>query len=229
VTHPLDDPVRASLTGPHAHLAQRQGDILAYPPDVATFISIHENMVKEDWDDVAELVRRTGRHGAVFAGVLATPPADWIQLWGGPGIQLVGDQVKGQPDEEAVRLGPADVPEMLALVERTQPGPFAPRTIELGTFLGIRRDGTLVAMAGQRFNPPGWAEVSAVCTDDAYRGQGLAARLIRAVAADIREHGAEPFLHVADWNTGALRLYEALGFQRRRVTEFAAYRPPAED
>src|SRR5262249_36488025 len=136
------------------------------------------------------------------------------------------DQVPGQPDEEAVRLGPSDVPEMLALVERTEPGPFAPRTLELGTFLGIRRDGALVAMAGERFHPPGWIEVSAVCTDQAYRGQGLAARLIRAIVADVRERDAEPFLHVAGWNTGAIRLYETLGFQRRRTTEFASFRPP---
>jgi ribosomal protein S18 acetylase RimI-like enzyme len=226
VTHPLDDPVRASLTGAHAHLAQRQGEILAYPADVSPFISIHSDMSKEDWDDVATLVGRSGRDTAVFAGVVATPPADWTQLWGGPGNQLVGDEVAAQPDEDAVRLGPADVPEMLALVQATQPGPFAPRTIELGTFLGIRRDGRLAAMAGQRFNPPGWIEISAVCTDEAYRGQGLAARLIRAVTADIRERGAQPFLHVAGSNTGALRLYEALGFRRRRITEFAAVRLP---
>jgi ribosomal protein S18 acetylase RimI-like enzyme len=226
VTHPLDDPVRASLTGAHAHLAQRQGDILAYPADVSAFISIHGNMLEHDWEDVATLIRRSGRDTAVFASVVATPPADWTQLWGGPGIQLVGDEVAAQPDEDAIRLGPADVPEMLALVERTQPGPFSPRTIELGTFLGIRRDGTLAAMAGQRFNPPGWIEISAVCTDEAYRGQGLAARLVRAVTADIRERRAQPFLHVAASNTGALRLYEALGFRRRRTTEFAAVRLP---
>lgn len=80
-------------------------------------------------------------------------------------------------------LGPDDVPEILGLVDRAQPGPFRKRTIELGTYLGIRRDGELIAMAGERMRPPGWTEISAVCTDPAYRGQGLATRLIRAVAA----------------------------------------------
>ena len=88
-------------------------------------------------------------------------------------------------------LGAADVPEMLDLVERTQPGPFLARTVELGTYLGIRRDGRLVAMAGERLHPPGFTEISAVCTDAAYRGQGLATRLVRAVAAGIRRRGRD--------------------------------------
>ena len=72
---------------------------------------------------------------------------------------------------------------MLDLVARTEPGPFLPRTIEMGTYLGIRRGGALVAMAGERLHPPGWTEISAVCTDDAYRSRGLGTRLVLAVAA----------------------------------------------
>src|SRR5258708_2948754 len=72
-------------------------------------------------------------------------------------------------------LGARDVPEMLALVERTQPGPFAPRTIELGTYIGVRDGGDLVAMAGERLHPPGFTEISAGCTDASHRGRGLAA------------------------------------------------------
>jgi hypothetical protein len=90
-------------------------------------------------------------------------------------------------DPEAVALGPADVPEMLDLVERTQPGPFLPRTIMLGTYLGIRRGGALVAMAGERMRPPGWTEISAVCTDPAHRGQGLRPGWCAHVGAVVRE------------------------------------------
>jgi ribosomal protein S18 acetylase RimI-like enzyme len=127
-------------------------------------------------------------------------------------------------DPEAVRLGPADVPEMLDLVARTQPGPFLPRTIVLGTYLGIRRAGALVAMAGERMRPPGWSEISAVCTDPAHRGQGLAGRLVRAVGTVIRERGDVPFLHAAASNTAGIRLYEELGFTLRREILFAALR-----
>ena len=120
----------------------------------------------------------------------------------------------GRPSRrEAVRLGADDVPDMLALVARTRPGPFLPRTVELGTYLGIRREGRLIAMAGERLHPPGWTEISAVCTDAAFRGQGLGSRLVRAVALGIRERGETPFLHTAATNTAAIRLYESLGFR----------------
>ena len=116
---------------------------------------------------------------------------------------------------------------MLDLVARTEPGPFAPRTIELGTYLGIRRDGALVAMAGERLRVPGLTEISAVCTDPGHRGQGLASRLIRAVAAGIRRRGETPFLHVAGSNINAIRLYESTGFKVRTAITFAAVRTPA--
>lgn len=223
MTHPLDDPLRASLTGPHAHLAVRRGGIVRYLPEVSSFISIPAQMSSQDWADVADLVPSGGV--AAFFGVVATPPEGWVETIWGEGYQLVGEDVAGKPDEEAVRLGPADVPEMLDLVARTAPGPFAPRTIELGTYLGFRRDGALVAMAGQRMHPPGWIEISAVCTAEEYRGQGLASRLIGALVADIRDRGAVPFLHATTQNP-AVRLYESLGFRRRRTIEFAAFVAP---
>jgi len=141
-------------------------------------------------------------------------------------VQLVDDGMATAPEPDALRLGPADVPEMLDLVRRTQPGPFLPRTIEMGTYLGIRRDGALIAMAGERLHPPGWTEISAVCTDPAFRGEGLATRLILAVAHGIRERGETPFLHTGAANTNAIRLYESLGFALRRSTVFGAARAP---
>ncbi len=113
---------------------------------------------------------------------------------------------------------------MLSLAERTKPGPFLPRTIELGTYLGIRRDGELVAMAGERLRPPGWTEVSAVCTDPAWRGHGFASRLTRAVAAGIIARGDTPFLHaIADQRHGD-RPLQGLGFTHRRDIQFPLLR-----
>ena len=116
------------------------------------------------------------------------------------------------PDPEAVALSSADVAEMVELTERTTPGPFLPRTVELGGYLGLRREGRLVAMAGERMRPPGFAEISAVCTDEGWRGHGFAARLTRAVAGDIAARGETPFLHAAADNVNTIRLYKALGF-----------------
>jgi predicted GNAT family acetyltransferase len=82
-------------------------------------------------------------------------------------------------------------------------------------------------MAGERLHPPGWTEISAVCTDERYRGRGLATRLVRAVAAGIRERGETPLLHAAATNVTAIRLYESLGFVLRRHTRFVAVGMPA--
>jgi predicted GNAT family acetyltransferase len=141
---------------------------------------------------------------------------------------MVDDGIAAAPDDEAVRLAAKDVPEMLELVERTQPGPFLARTIEMGNYLGIRRGGALVAMAGERLHPPGWTEISAVCTDAAFRGQGLASRLVLAVAAGIRARGERSFLHAMAGNTTAIRLYESIGFRLRRQVTFVGVRTPAD-
>ncbi|GGZ23811.1 GNAT family N-acetyltransferase [Streptomyces nitrosporeus] len=225
LAHPLDSPVHAALTGPHAHFAERRGRVLRYPADVTPWNAVPDAPLAQDWADAAALA---GPGGSVtLTAFHEPPPADWEILFHAEGVQMVDDGVDAAPDAEAVRLGPADVPEMLELVGRTRPGPFLPRTVELGTYLGIRRHGTLVAMAGERLRPPGWTEISAVCTDESVRGQGMASRLLRAVAHEIRERGETPFLHAASANTGAIRLYEALGFRLRRRTAFlSALVPP---
>ncbi|MFJ9638909.1 GNAT family N-acetyltransferase [Streptomyces sp. NPDC101178] len=223
--HPLDNPALASLTGPHAHFAERRGRILRYPVDVSPWTAHPGVLDARDWADLAALA---GPGGTVGLNTLREePPRGWEILDRIRGVQLVDVSVVPEPDPEAVRLGPADVPEMLALVERTRPGPFLPRTVELGTYLGIRRGGALVAMAGERLHPPGWTEISGVCTDESVRGQGLASRLVRAVAYGIRERGETPFLHTSAANAVAIRLYTSLGFQLRAHPEFISALAPA--
>ncbi|MEU5822845.1 GNAT family N-acetyltransferase [Streptomyces sp. NPDC047803] len=218
--HPLDDPVGTALRGPHAHFAERRGRVLRYPAAVAPWVALPPEPGPADWADAAAL---SGPGGAVTTTAFREPPPeDWEITFHAEGVQLVDDGVDAAPLPEAVRLGPADVPEMLDLVARTRPGPFEPRTAELGTYLGVRRDGVLVAMAGERMRPPGWSEISAVCTDESVRGQGLGGGLVRAVAHEIRQRGDTPFLHAAAANTGAVRLYESLGFVLRRRTAFLA-------
>ncbi|MEV3923301.1 GNAT family N-acetyltransferase [Actinomadura coerulea] len=125
-----------------------------------------------------------------------------------------------------VELGADSVPEMLDLVARTRPGPFWQRTRELGAYVGIRENGALVAMAGERLRPPGWTEISTVCTAPEARGRGHAARLVRALAARVTSRNERPFLHVAAANTTAIALYERLGFETRRHVTFRGFRIP---
>ncbi len=223
-SHPLDSPFYASLTGPHARFAERRGNVLRYPADVAPFLALPEVPTDQDWADTAVLAGPAAL--VALAGDAVSPPEGWEIVMRGAGVQLVDDGIAAAPDAEALTLTSADVPAMLALVDRTRPGPFLPRTIELGTYLGIRRHGGLVAMAGERLHPSGWTEISAVCTDAAYRGQGLATRLVHAVAHGIRQRGDTPFLHAAADNTNAIRLYESLGFRLRRSVVFQAARVP---
>ena len=215
--HVLDRVVAASLEGQHARFARRHGRALRYEDDVAPFFAIEDEHDPAAWANVAELV--DGDEVAVFPGISAWP-SEWNLVADIAGVQMVGADVVPKADAEAVQLGPDDVPEMLDLIARTEPGPFRERTVELGTYLGIRRDGALIAMAGERMQPPGWTEISAVCTDPAYRGQGLAGRLVRAVAAGIVERGETPCLHAAASNENAIRLYRSLGFTVRRPISF---------
>ena len=221
----LDDAIWSSLTGAHAHLAEGGDLVRRYQADVAPFAAVRT------WDDPgvwAAIVDMVGP-GAEFPAPpesVRLPPG-WDRGEPFHGVQLVEtDRLHGRPDDEAVVLGAADVPEMLDLVARAQPGPFLPRTYLLGRYVGIRRDGHLVAMAGERLHPAGWTEISAVATDERYRGQGLATRLVLDVVHHIHERGDRAVLHAAAGNTGAIRLYEGLGFRLRRPMAFASIRTP---
>ncbi|MFE7171687.1 GNAT family N-acetyltransferase [Streptomyces sp. NPDC057616] len=220
-SHILDNPAWAALTGPHAHFAEQVGRAARYPADVAPFHAVADTADVTAWADLAALV---GPGGTASVRGVTQPPSGWETVRTGHGVQLTDTGLHAAFDPEAVRLGPDDVPEILDLVARTRPGPFLPRTVEMGTYLGIRRQGRLVALAGERLRPPGWTEISAVCTDPGHRGQGLATRLVRAVAAVIKERGERPFLHASATNAGAIRLYESLGFTPRSRTVFALVR-----
>ena len=224
-THPLDNPALSSLLGTHAHLAERYGQVVRYETDVSPWVAVPEPADEGVWKDVATLCGPGGV--ATFAGLASTPPTGWAVDFAIPGVQMTGESVQGKEDPDAIVLSAEDIPDMLDLVARTRPGPFLPRTIEMGTYLGIRHNGALVAMTGERLKPSGWTEISAVCTDDAFRGRGLATRLVLAVAAGIRARGETPFLHTGAANANAIRLYEALGFQVRRQITFMGVQVPA--
>ncbi len=222
--HVLDNAAWAALSGPQASFAEVFGRARRFPVDISPFSAIENSNDPECWSDLANLIGPGGT--AVLTGKEIDVPERWEELGGGTGKQMTGESVIGLADPEAIELGRDDVPEMLDLISRTEPGPFLPRTVELGGYLGFRVNGNLVAMAGRRMNPPGWVEISAVCTDPAYQGRGLGGRLVQAVAARIREDGEVPFLHVSETNDNAIRLYGKLGFRIRMRGVFKVLKAP---
>jgi ribosomal protein S18 acetylase RimI-like enzyme len=211
----LDNPVYAALCGPHARFAQVRGRARRYPADVAPFLALPSSPSAQDWRDAAGLLAPGTYAGVRYSG--AELPDAWQAVDAFDLVQMIGERVTGFDCPEAIPLGAADVPEMLELVARTAPGPFLTKTIELGEYLGIRRAGALVAMAGERFHLDGWTEISAICTKPDYRGQGLASQLVGALIAGIQLRSERAFLHVLSTNTGAIRLYEELGFRVRQT------------
>jgi ribosomal protein S18 acetylase RimI-like enzyme len=218
---PLDNPIWHALTGPQSVFAEGTGLALRYEPDVAVFAALPDDAGPDAWDALRDLVGPGG------AAILARPeleaPPGWDAKFRLGGFQMIAPPAFGdraEPDR-FLRLGLDDVPEMLALVARTKPGPFAKRTIELGPYLGLRNaDGDLVAMAGTRMRMGGYAEISAVCTDESLRGRGIATAIMEVVATELRANGEQPMLHVAEDNTTAIRLYANLGFTQRSQFTF---------
>lgn len=218
VIEPLDRPVWSSLTSAHTHLAEGDGLALRYAPDVNRFASARD----DSGPALAALARLVQPGEPVY--ILQVPeihiPADLVASKQAMGVQMVA-QSSGAPARDAggtvdiLPLGGADAVEMLDLATLTEPGPFLRRTGRMGNFFGIRIDGRLAAMAGERFRFPGYTEVSGVCTHPDFRGRGLASRLSRHVMADIAERGDTPFLHAWKTNHAAISLYEHLGFRWR--------------
>lgn len=221
---PLDRPIWAALST--SQQARSLGDARArrYLPDIGPLAAAVDDG-PESLADLGRLVNAFGDVGLLQVGPAPVPPgcreidrAAAVQMVAGAGLPPLAD-------DGIVRLGEADVAEMLDLATLTRPGPFAARTATLGTFLGIRIDGRLAAMAGERMRFPGHTELSGVCTHPDFRGRGLAAALCIRLQAEIRARGDRPFLHAFAANRPAIALYEALGWVLAREMTFVRLAP----
>ncbi len=229
----LDNPVWHALTGPHRRFAvtpdraNRAVRAYRYQVDVAPFATLRDVTDPGAWRDLADLSGPGDRAALVAPSgqPAGTVRSGWSVAQVLPCTQMIAPvdeltEVPTHATETLVALGPRDAAEMAALAELTRPGPFAASTVELGGYLGVRREGRLVAMAGRRLELPGWIEISAVCTHPDHRGQGLARLLITAVDAAIRQQGHRAFLHAIHQNTTAIKLYRQLGFTTRADMTF---------
>lgn len=212
--HPLDHPIWSALTSRQQDLAEGNALARRYPSAIAPFAAIADAS-PENFVALGALMSPSDI-AVLFTPDPVTPPAEFKTVLAETGEQMIGTPAESAiRSAEIVRLGVDDVPDMMALTELTKPGPFTPRTHELGTFLGIRIEGQLVAMTGERMKPANYTEMTAVCVHPSHRGRGYAQALLAAVSRQILVRGELP-LHVFSSNKSAIALYQRQGMEIRR-------------
>ena len=221
--HPLDNVVWTALTTHQASVALSEGMARRFPPEMAVFGALALSLPPA-WESLARLANAP-------VGLYSTAPLSLPQGWAVTRhvelLQMVQDDAKaassdhgGEPSSaeriEIFELKEADLPEMSTLYSATRPGrTICPRIQKLGTFLGIREQGQLVAMGGMRLHVPGYREITTVATLPSHEGRGYATALVSALVQAIREHKEQPFLTVRTDNPRAIAIYQRLGFRER--------------
>jgi len=214
-SHPLDHPIWTALTTTQQSLAEGDARARRYPTEITPFAAMPD-MSDENFAALGALMSPQDI-AVLFTPDAVSPPAEFKVVLADTGEQMIGTPVEMPLDGvDIVTLGAEDVSAMMELTALTKPGPFSARTHELGTFLGIRVGGNLVAMAGERMKPAGYTEITAVCVHPSHRGRGYGQMLLGAVSRQILARGEIPFLHVFSNNESAIALYKRQGMEIRR-------------
>jgi GNAT superfamily N-acetyltransferase len=209
---PFDDIVWHALAGPHARYATGTDEARRYAPGFSPIVGF-ANRTRPNVDALSPFCE-PGEH-FYCDGWSADPPAGWRVDVEDVMLKMIWDAPMPSIDEapDAIRLGSEHATQALALVALTQPGPFGPRTLELGEYFGCFEDERLVAMAGERLRASPLHEISGVCTHPEFQGRGLARRLMTKLIRRQLQRGETPCLHVMRDNAAASRLYERMGFR----------------
>jgi ribosomal protein S18 acetylase RimI-like enzyme len=211
----LDNIFWHTLTGPHARYASGTDRARRYASGFSPIVAFPDPL----HPDFAALrpFCEPGEH--FYCDAWSGPaPEGWRIEAESTMYRMVWDAPVPERDEaaDAIALGPQDAQQALDLATRMRPGPFGPRTIELGEYFGYFDDGKLVAMAGERMAAEGLHEISGVCTEPGFQGQGLARRLMLKLIRRQLLRGETPFLHVMRANEAAHGLYLRMGFRDYR-------------
>ncbi len=220
MSHILDRPIWSALETAHASLAEGNALARRYPPSIVPFAASADNSPES-----LEALARLPLGEEVMAIVEAEPiivPEGLVTLSSARLVQMMAERPSERvSDSRVMPLTEADAADMLALATLTKPGPFTLRAQSLGSFWGVKIDGRLVAMAGQRMRQTGFAELSGLCTHPDFQGRGLGTLLFRFVAGEIAARGETAYLHAYVTNAPAIALYEAMGFRIRSEMNFS--------
>ncbi len=213
----LDNPALASLNYGQSDLGRISERAAIYHAEISPLAGITERTA-DALAELAQLVTPGTGVGVMATNDQALPES---QAWHPVRVMHLRQMVCETPPLESEpfdELGLDDVDDMIALAELTEPGPFLPQTIQMGRYIGVH-DNILVAMAGERMKPPGWIEISAVCTHPDARGHGYASRLVANLLADCFAQDQRAFLHVVAGSPSehaAIAVYERAGFRHRK-------------
>ncbi len=210
--HLLDNIIWFTLTGHQAGFAAGENDARRYAEGFSPIVGFADPA----HPDFASLVAYCKPGEQLYCPDWAgDTPDGWCIHGEKPLHRMVWQAGTPEVDEfpDAIRLDLQHATQALELAQLTNPGPFGPRTIELGEYFGWFEDGRLVAMAGERMHAGNWREVSGICTHPDFRGRGLARRLTLKLIRREMQRGETPFLHAMGDNPGALQLYQQMGFR----------------
>jgi ribosomal protein S18 acetylase RimI-like enzyme len=223
MSHILDRPAWSALTSRHAALSNGGGLAKRYDPSIVPFAA-----ARDDSDDALRALGELAGPDESLLIVQADPialPRGFFATVTASGVQMILKRTPPKVSDTRIeRLTDADAQEMLSLATLTKPGPFTLRAQALGEFFGVKSDGRLLAMAGERMKTEGYAEVSGVCTHPDFQGRGLGKLLSVFMTHRVLARGETPFLHAYAANRAAIGLYESIGFELRTMMNVAMIR-----
>jgi GNAT superfamily N-acetyltransferase len=215
MTSLLDRITWHTLSGPHARFSTGSNEARRYAQGFSPIVGF-ASAERPDFDGLAPFCE-PGEH-FYCDGWSGAAPSGWDVDAEATMFRMVWEAPTPQDDDapEAIRLGPSHVEQAVELARLTNPGPFGPRTIELGEYFGCFDGPRLVAMAGERMQAGALREISGVCTHPEVQGRGFARRLIRKLVRRQMQRHEIPFLHVMRSNATAHGLYARMGFADHR-------------
>lgn len=211
-TRLLDHIFWHTLTGPHARYASGTGGARRYARGFSPILGFAD----PQQPDFAALAPYCDADEQFYCdGWTGTVPAGWRIEAESTMFRMAWNASLPSADAapDAIALRPKHAAQALELAALCRPGPFGPRTIELGEYFGFFEGERLVAMAGERMHVAGLREISGVCTHPDYQGRGYARKLMAKLVQRQMARNETPFLHVMRANDAAHQLYLRMGFE----------------